>query len=88
MTISQTLKKMISKFFMRMLRSPYKCDSSSHDYALSQKKINELESMLEREVKKREEIEANFDSEVKLREDMESRLLGKMNDLMKQFTGR
>ncbi|CAI9290601.1 unnamed protein product [Lactuca saligna] len=69
-----------------MLGTPYECDSSSYDYALSQKKINKLESMLEWEVKKREEIRANLDSEVKLREEMESRLLGKMNDLLKQFT--
>ncbi|CAI9284795.1 unnamed protein product [Lactuca saligna] len=68
--------------------TPYECGSSSYVYALYQKKINELESMLEREVKKREEIEANFDSEVKLRKDMENRLLGKMNDLLKKFTRR
>ncbi|CAI9292713.1 unnamed protein product [Lactuca saligna] len=60
--------------------TPYECGSSSHDH---QKK-----SMLEQEVEKREEIKAKFDSEVKLRHDMESRLLGKMNDLLKQFTGR
>ncbi|CAH1435237.1 unnamed protein product [Lactuca virosa] len=45
----------------------YECGSSSHDYALYQKKINELESMLEREVKKREEIEANFDIHRKIK---------------------
>ncbi|CAI9267431.1 unnamed protein product [Lactuca saligna] len=44
---------------------PPSIDHSHSHVNTASSTINELESMLEREVKKREEIEANFDSEIK-----------------------